>query len=281
MVHGNTSTRAGGATPLVGAALLAVLVALNAEAQEPASGVAATARTAAPVPAAPPAPPAGRGFKELRDVQAPPNAKFEVPRMMRSGQITDQEMFDAWWRFRLSELTLSENGPKLSVLRKDLVRDWKQGLQAPTNPAHQRAVGFLLQGASAIANDQAFSPAARISVVLLIGELNKSESLFGRGPSEPLPDAHAELMRIVQDDNVSDIQDALRAAALVGLQRHAENTIPAAAKQEISDAMKKLAASDQPPAGRGTAVHAWLTARARGILSSLGVDVSVRAEAAQ
>jgi len=236
----------------------------------------APAATAQEAPAAAPAAPTTR-YKEQRDRKEPGGgAKIEILKVLGEGQVRNQDQFVAWWRFRVAEFTLPENASQFTELRKKI----KQELQRAKDPARTQSIEQILTNVREIIADSQYSPAARVNAILILGDLNKTEPDFKGDGAVPLPAALGDLIKIV--DNavpVNDINDALRAAALIGLERHAAGPMPDDGKKNLSAELREMIATEAPPEGRSVDVHGWLTGRAKGILESLGAGASVAAPA--
>lgn len=292
MANGRTRTHerllgpsALGAATIMTVAAFVVLAASSAQGQEaPATAPAAPAATPAAPAATPTAPAAARAvaadrpasrYKELREVTEPSTAKLKLPPMLNSGTITDQALFDAFFQFKVAELTLKESGGNLPELRKKL----KQTLQMAKEPARSQAIAKILPALRALIADPQYSPAARLNAVLILGDLNKTEPDFSGKGAIPLAETQADLLKLIDNDGPTDsVNDALRAAALIGLERHADGPMSDDGKRQLSTELRELIASATPPAGRSAEVHEWLTGRAKGILEVMGAGA--RAEAA-
>ncbi|MBX3413109.1 MAG: hypothetical protein KF708_10510 [Pirellulales bacterium] len=234
-------------------------------AQAPAAPPAA-APAAAPAPAAP-----APRFKEQSEFKEPTGSKIGMIKVLAEGQITDPKMFDDWCRFRVAEFTLGKNAALLPEMRKKL----KQDMQRAKDPARTQAVNRFLAHTREIIADGAYSPTARVNAILILGDLNKTEPNFQGSGTVPLPEAQVELLKLIDNAGpVDDLSDALRAAALIGLQRHAAGPMSEDVKKKLSDELRALAQAQTPPAGRSPDVHDWLSGRAKGILEALGAGAS-------
>lgn len=229
--------------------------------------------TAQDAPAAAPAAPQSR-YKDQRDRKEPSGAKIEMLKVLGNGQVQIQDQFVGWWRFRVAEFTLPENASQWPELRKKM----KQELQRAKDPARTQSIEQILINVREIIADPQYSPTARVNAILILGDLNKTEPDFKGEGAVPLPASLGDLLKIV--DNavpVNDINDALRAAALIGLERHAAGPMPDDGKKKLSAELHEMIATEAPPEGRSADVHGWLTGRAQGILEALGAGASVAA----
>lgn len=110
-----------------------------------------------------------------------------------------------------------------------------------------------------------FHPVAQFNAMLIVGELNITEARTGGSnpaPPEPLPKALPEMVAVLSD---AKQHDALRVAALIGVQRHAwlDGQKPASArmapsrKVDIVEAVAQIMFSAKPP-NRSQAGHNWM-----------------------
>ncbi len=115
-----------------------------------------------------------------------------------------------------------------------------------------------------------YHPAVRINAMLAIGEINSVEKV-GTTPAVPLPEALDVMIAAVNSSDSGKFPAGVRAAALVGILRHAWAGIPtnSDAQKKVNDAMLRLAVADVP-AGSTPSVHAWMAAQAVETLGALG-----------
>jgi len=113
---------------------------------------------------------------------------------------------------------------------------------------------------------------------LMIGELNRVEQGPGAGAAAaavPLPEALKVLLAAAASNK---LPDALRAAAMVGIMRHAEAKIQDADdRKSLTKAMLGLVADD-PPTGPAAPGRRWILAQAvetLGLLRALGEENAV------
>ncbi|MEO8494366.1 MAG: hypothetical protein ABI614_04805, partial [Planctomycetota bacterium] len=126
-----------------------------------------------------------------------------------------------------------------------------------------------------------FHPAVRYNAMLVIGDLNAVEygSRYPNDQKAMVPEPLAEALDVLIAEYKSPTQiDAVRVAALVGIDRHVkldlgvpkERNIPGSKKKAIVDEMIALLNS-APPAGRTAEGHTWMQRRAIDILAALGM----------
>ncbi len=107
-----------------------------------------------------------------------------------------------------------------------------------------------------------YHPAVRVNAMLMIGDLNRVEQ-----PPTPLPEALTVMIAAVQSSQVSD---AVRATAMVGIKRHVAAGIPEdEARKALTAAMLKIVADDLP-AGAVRDGREWILRQAIDILGRLG-----------
>ncbi len=111
-------------------------------------------------------------------------------------------------------------------------------------------------------------------MVLALGELNETEQNGNQKP-RPLPAALTELLKIFnvasKDGKTNGTADALRYAAWVGIQRHAESdSLSPEAQGNLEQAMLAIVQQRKPPEGRNQAAHDGLRRRAAATLGTLG-----------
>lgn len=128
----------------------------------------------------------------------------------------------------------------------------------------------VFKASRTIASDEKKSIPARYNALLMIAELNETESQrSGRTikPAVPYEPARAVLLKAIADGQ----PQAIQLAGLLGLQRHAR--LQAAAGRTDDEAMafsKKLLAMPEPPAGGTADGHQWMQRIAIEILSYSG-----------
>jgi hypothetical protein len=106
-----------------------------------------------------------------------------------------------------------------------------------------------------------YSPAVRINAMLMIGELNREEQ-----PPAPLPDALTYLITAAED---TKLPTAIRAAALVGILRHAEAGVQDEdLRRTLTTNMIRLATA-KLPAGPSASGYGWLRMQAIEVLAAM------------
>ena len=105
--------------------------------------------------------------------------------------------------------------------------------------------------------DNADDAAIKFNALLVVGELNDPEE---GGKGKPSAAASALLVQLIKSPDGKAVKDYMKAAALVGLERHAAvpGAIPDKTRTELTDALIKLLEQKEPPAGRDEAAHQYL-----------------------
>jgi hypothetical protein len=214
---------------------------------------------AAPKPAA-----AKHSYKELPVTDLKQNSTA-VGSILMSGKLGNQQaLFDDFYqKFFLARWTKVDNVTNLPGYRKELRNSHlaKKGPGAGPE-AHEHLNALVLEFMKGLMTDN-YHPAVQVNAMLMIGELNSVE---GATPT-PLPEALGLMTTLVNDPKISD---AVRAAALVGIQRHvALNINDADARKALTVAMLKLANADLPTGAKKVG-REWIVSQAADILGGLG-----------
>ncbi len=139
-------------------------------------------------------------------------------------------------------------------------RELRRELGAARGGIHDYLSAMVLQFMSELI-DGNYHPFAQVNAALMIGELNEE------GQSKPYAKALPVLIRIVAD---TKHRDAVRAAAMAGILRHAEAGInDDAARNTLTTAMLKLLASGVSPALTAPG-QVWIRGQAIETLGWLG-----------
>ncbi len=188
-----------------------------------------------------------------------------------------ETLFDAYHsQFVFAKMTQTD-ADSLASLAGDRQKFLEKLARARSDAAHDRLVDLTFNTMSTIATGN-FHPAVRYNAMLIIGELNSKEVvLIGEGAAPPIPLLTA--LKVMLDELKSPTQiDAVRAAAIVGILRHAEydgqrpeaQRMPANARKAVRDDMLALLAATDPPPGRSPEGHEWMQRRAVEVLGALG-----------
>jgi len=195
----------------------------------------------------------------------------QILRAQKFATAEEKTAFDTFYPdYFLTRWTLAKNAANIPDLRKDLRNHLRL---AKSGEVHDYLNSLTLDSMNKLLAGN-YHPAVRVNAMLMIGELNHVEQ-GGGAPAVPWVDALKVLIGAVGD---AKTPDALRAAAMVGILRHAEAGIPDEdARHSLVAAMLKLTAEDAPT-GRAAIGHAWIVAQAvetLGLLGSVGDDNTV------
>ncbi len=167
---------------------------------------------------------------------------------------------DFYTKYFLARWTQWKNVTKLPEWRGQL-RSSHLGRRSGGAQVHDHLNELMLNFMNKLATGPYYR-AVKVNAMLMIGELNSVEM-----PPAPLPDALKVLVAAVESDKLSD---AVRAAAMVGVLRHAAAGISdEEARRSLTAAMLRLAAAD-PPAGPSAAGRQWILAQGLRTLGLLG-----------
>ena len=241
-----------------------LLLACPTASAQPAAGAAAPAKT----------------YLEFPVDHALSRMPQEVGLAMRAGTFApgQQEKFDKYYkRYVLSRWSEVDNVPLLPRSRKSL----RLELSRAAGPnVHAHLVGLILKAMRLMATQQptpddpsllSCHPAVRYNAMLMIGYLNVTEAPRPGQAPVPDPEALQELLKAINPGpNGPQLPEAVRAAALIGLIRHARIGIPAAqqpAVEQAAMAMIRLATTADP-ADQG---KVWMRGQGAEVLGLLGI----------
>ena len=226
-----------------------------------------------------------RTYLEIREAKGPDgdmvpieeNKKLRplVQTILTSGKFTnpdDQKNFDEFYRWRIAEMTWAENLPKLTGMRQRFKKfDLNASGRAADPTVHDKLNTMLLNVMQNIAKNDGYHPAVRCNCVLLINLLDQKEEQAGGAGVVPLPEALPVLVRLSKDPKM---RDCVRIPALLGVARHAEFEIPAAARKGDDGVVPLLIeiVGAKQPIGDGTVGgHGWLRRRGAETLGTVAV----------
>lgn len=191
--------------------------------------------------------------------------RFDISSILRAGRFAnaqEQQSFDKFYNsYFLARWTEPKYFTSLPRYRQDLRNHFRLAKSGDVFN-HLNALTLDFMGKLAAANRP---PVVRVNALLQIGELNRVEQ-SGSQPPVPLPEALTVLLAAAEN---AKLPDGLRAAALVGVVRHAPSVSDDDARRTLSAAMLRLAASEPAPAST-VAGHGWIVAQAIDVLGLLG-----------
>lgn len=215
------------------------------------------------------------------------NLAYNNARKVLSNQIPADEagkkILDEWFvSYFLPSFTLAENRGELPQLRHTLLNTDLRTAKQPAAITHLRTqVLRFMKGYAQNFGEYNFHPAVRHNAMLVIGDMNLVEygARYPNNEKAYVPEPLPEALDLLISEYKSQTQiDAVRVAALVGLDRHAkldwgrpaERRIPGTKKKVIVDEMIALLYA-APPATRSPEGHTWMQRRAIDILGALGM----------
>ncbi len=220
--------------------------------------------------------PAEKSYEELPVDESLKQFAPQVTQMLIAGRFApgEQQIFDDYyqnfWLPRWTHLeylaanpTGKEKIPGLPGWRKEL-RSSHLGKKSNSTEVHDHLNALLLDFMGKLAAGNHY-PTTQVNAMLMIGELNSVEP-SGIKAATPLPDALKALVAAVENPQFSD---AIHAAAMVGVLRHADLGIQDEnARKSVAAAMLTLT-DEAPPTGAAAQGRAWILAQAVNVLGSL------------
>ena len=170
--------------------------------------------------------------------------------------------FDKFYhKYFLARWTDPRNIANLPAFRKELRTSHLGKKNSGTQVVHDHLSALVLNFMENLI-DGPFHPAVQINAMLMIGELNGVER-----PPTPLPEALQLMIAAVGN---TDRSDAVRAAAMVGIQRHVGAGVTNQdTRRTLTTALLNVA-DDDLPAGIQRPGRQWILGQALETLASLG-----------
>jgi hypothetical protein len=242
-------------------------------------------RARAQDPAPKPAPPVATKYETLpvaQEIIDDTRLRLETAATVRDilngdvGLLGQEALFDAFYtRYVFAEMTQTDDA-SLAKIAKDRQKLLADLSRTKSTDAHKRLVDLALNTMTTVATGN-FHPAVRYNAMLIIGELNDQEVVLIGEQTPPVPSLRALKVMLDELKNPDQI-DAVRAAAIVGILRHAEydgqrpdtQRMPADARKTVRDDMLAMLAQADPPPSRSAEGHQWLQRRAVEVLGALG-----------
>lgn len=220
---------------------------------------------AEPVEADEPAAEPEKKFKELPIDETLKRNANAISGMLMAGKFEgdqQKQTFDDYYqKYFLPRWTHAKHLGNLPGYRKEL-RVSNFGKKSANAIVHDHLTALVLDFMKELATGP-YHPAAQVNAMLMIGELNSVE----QPTPVPLPEAMNVMIGAVDDPKTPD---AIRAAAMVGIQRHLASGLPAAeVRKTLTTDLLKLASSDLPE-GPETQGRDWILGQAIEILGALG-----------
>ncbi len=191
--------------------------------------------------------------------------RFDVMKVLRAGtaDASSRATLDRYFKGYLDQFAKGGNGDQLPDLRR-LYRDIVRG--TGKNPAHDYLNDRMFRGMIDILRKE--NPVAtKYNVMLFLADLNESDDPVD---IKPLPAVLVMLVRTYQRADKMPELDYVRPAALIGIQRFAEEGgITPAQAAAITAELLKLVNDPDPPAGRSASAHSFLRASAARALAAM------------
>ncbi len=185
-----------------------------------------------------------------------------IDKMLNGSVPLAQAEFDLFFtKVVFPQFTLTDNitfkntakPPQIICLLPYMRRDFKDFYKTADETARKRLNTLALTEMMKIAKDN-YHPVARYNAMLLVSDLNESDS-----PEVPYREALKEMYRVVGDSN---LPEAVRIAALIGITRHAKAGVEAPVAATLAAFLSKLAGTKSPPPGTSIEGHDWIRRRA-------------------
>jgi len=190
---------------------------------------------------------------------------------VQEGQtLTNADLVKKWFlRGLLPKMTKKEELENLTEHR-ELILNLLQNSKA--KDAHDFVNELLLSAMKVFAaprDGKQYHPAVRYNAMLIIGDLNLNEAVrlgTNKRPPEPLLKALPVLLEQYEDARQ---MDAIRVAALLGIRRHAEASLPEATQKLVLRQVLPLLDQKEPPEGRSEDGHRWMQRLALDIVGAM------------
>ncbi|HVC97412.1 MAG TPA: hypothetical protein VND64_27265 [Pirellulales bacterium] len=180
----------------------------------------------------------------------------------------EERFFSEFMDTKIGELTWKDNLTKLPDLRAKFRKYFPVAAALPE--VHDKLNKMVLEKCKKIVADERFPRAVRVNGMLMIGELNQQEKRSGDLRSVvTLPEARTYLVDSVDQPK---LHDALRVAAMDGLERHAATNPTADARKSLKDKMLQLLSKKDSAAGKSRTGQDWVRVKAADILGTLAKE---------
>ena len=215
---------------------------------------------------------ATKKFRELTPTKDMSSLKRKLGDVMKGNAPYNQAEAKQYYVYGLlASLTKPKaEGKDLHTVRTNIVRDLRTAaVKAPS--VHPKLRDDLLTWCKGFVNPKAnFSPIAQYNAMLIIGMLNEKEEARPN-PPKPYVKALATLYGALKSPAYND---AMKVAALIGIQRHAELDrigvrLAGRTKAAVINEVYKLVSSECPDS-RTKAGHEWMQRQGMAILGAFG-----------
>ena len=203
-------------------------------------------------------------FKQLNVQQPEKSDRLAFYKMVSSGIRSAQDALDRYFMATLAEFSDPAKQSELGDLRRQLKYNILQRAGRADDESVHKYLNQKVLDVMGPMTGKEYHPFVRVNAMLVIGDLNAKEiPLNGREKPVPSIKALATLL-----DNLEDVQqlEGVKAAALVGLDRHVSYGIPGSATNE----QKRVYAVLMDMATGQTETHPFLRQRAVRALGHYG-----------
>jgi len=152
----------------------------------------------------------------------------------------------------------------LAKRRENLFKQYIRRTEIEEVQTHLTSLIMPAMGKHALGN---YHPAVRYNAVLILGMLDQRYS-SGAQPPIPLPACTRVLLILLENESVKEVKipASLKLGALKGLERHVRFGIDAQYAEQLTKALLKLLAQQQPPEEVTKEVHHWIQCQAARVL---------------
>jgi hypothetical protein len=177
----------------------------------------------------------------------------------------EERFFSEFMDSKIGELTWKVSLTRLPELRTKFRNYFPAA--AAAQDVHEKLNKIVLDKCKKVVADERFPRAVRVNCMLMIGELNQQEKRSGDLRSVvTYSDARSYLLDSVDQPK---LHDALRVAAMDGLERHAGTNPAADARKNLKDKMLQLLSKKNPAPGKSKIGQDWVRVKAADILGIL------------
>lgn len=209
------------------------------------------------------------GQKDYKELEAPEPSRKEITtvtlRICRDGTLSNREVLDKYVNSLLARMTQADQFDQLGDLRSTLRYRILQRAGLADDPSVANYLNQKLLVDLRQLTGPEFHPFTRVNATLLLGDLNEKEApTSGREPAVPLEAGLRAVLELLIEEGQLE---GIKAAALVGIDRHCRFGIPnEELRTQVIDTLVGLA----QPGQSSSAGKTWLRRRAVRALGHLG-----------
>lgn len=195
--------------------------------------------------------------------------RIDVSKMHRDGTINDDGKLT---RSINIDLQLIAGDPDISDLpskRNKVLQELRQAGNAPNQAVHKKMTDMYLPGLEKIARDASLSMPVRYNAALLLANLNEVEPPNFGTSVKPVALSEALPVQLAMWAD-PDVEDAIRAAVMIGLVQQAEARPAGQPGDDLRTMLFTLLQEAVPPQGRSQSGHEWFRRHAAIALGRMG-----------